>query len=76
MFQVFDFASPDVSTEQRPRTTVPQQALFAMNSPFVLEQAQQSGGPSHARARRPNACGPCIAWRWRAIRRRKKSTSA
>ena len=41
MFQVFDFASPDVSTEQRARTTVPQQALFAMNSPFVLEQAQK-----------------------------------
>jgi cytochrome c553 len=44
MFQVFDFASPDVSTEQRARTTVPQQALFAMNSPFVLEQAQKLAG--------------------------------
>jgi hypothetical protein len=40
MFRVFDFASPDVSTEQRPTTTVPQQALFAMNSPFVLDQAR------------------------------------
>jgi hypothetical protein len=26
--------------ERRPKTTVPQQALFAMNAPFVLEQAQ------------------------------------
>ena len=41
MFRVFDFANPDVSNEQRPRTTVPQQALFAMNSPFVLEQARR-----------------------------------
>lgn len=38
--RVFDFASPDVSTPQRPQTTVPQQALFAMNSPFVIEQAR------------------------------------
>ncbi len=41
MFRIFDFASPDVSTPERPRTTVPQQALFVMNSPFVVEQARQ-----------------------------------
>ena len=40
IFRVFDFASPDVSTPQRPVTTVPQQALFAMNAPFVVEQAR------------------------------------
>jgi hypothetical protein len=40
IFGVFDFANPDVTIDQRPRTTVPQQALFAMNSPFVLEQAR------------------------------------
>ncbi len=40
MFQVFDFASPDASTDQRSRTTVPQQALFVMNSRFALEQAR------------------------------------
>jgi hypothetical protein len=41
VFRVFDFASPDSSTELRPRTTVPQQALFVMNSPFVIEQAKR-----------------------------------
>jgi hypothetical protein len=41
VFRVFDFANPDVSNDQRPKTTVPQQALFAMNSPFVLEQARR-----------------------------------
>jgi len=41
IFGVFDFANPDVTIEQRPRTTVPQQALFAMNSPFVQEQARK-----------------------------------
>ena len=39
-FRVFDFASPDVSTPMRPQTTVPQQALFGMNSAFVVEQSK------------------------------------
>lgn len=41
MFRSFDFASPDTHSPQRHSTTVPQQALFMMNSPFVLEQARQ-----------------------------------
>ncbi|MCU0962218.1 MAG: DUF1549 domain-containing protein [Pirellulaceae bacterium] len=40
LFRVFDLASPDQSCPQRPRTTVPQQALFLMNSSFVLERAK------------------------------------
>jgi hypothetical protein len=40
LFRAFDFASPDQSAERRPRTTVPQQALFGMNSPFVHAQAR------------------------------------
>jgi hypothetical protein len=40
--RVFDFASPDVSTPQRAETTVPQQLLFAMNSPFVIQQAREA----------------------------------
>ena len=46
LFRVFDFASPDQSADKRPRTTVPQQALYLMNSPLALEQAR-------ALARRP-----------------------
>jgi hypothetical protein len=38
-FRVFDVASPDTHSPQRFQTTVPQQALFLMNSPFVQEQA-------------------------------------
>ncbi|HZE96736.1 MAG TPA: PSD1 and planctomycete cytochrome C domain-containing protein [Planctomycetota bacterium] len=37
-FRNFDFASPDTHSPQRYSTTVPQQALFLMNSPFVTEQ--------------------------------------
>jgi cytochrome c553 len=40
MFQTFDFANPDLSTGERIMTTVPQQALFMMNSPLVVEQAK------------------------------------
>jgi len=36
----FDFANPDFSTGKRYETTVPQQALFLMNSPLVVEQAR------------------------------------
>ncbi len=40
MFSTFDFANPDMSAGERYLTTVPQQALFMMNSPFVIEQAK------------------------------------
>jgi len=40
LFRAFDFPVPDQCVERRSRTMVPQQALFAMNSPFVLEQAR------------------------------------
>jgi hypothetical protein len=40
MYRTFDFASPDTHTPMRFTTTVPQQALFLMNSPFLAEQAK------------------------------------
>jgi hypothetical protein len=40
LFRTFDFASPDTTSPQRFETTVPQQALFLMNSAFVMEQAR------------------------------------
>jgi Protein of unknown function (DUF1553). len=40
LFRTFDFANPDTSNQGRFHTTVPQQALFLMNSPFVIEQAR------------------------------------
>jgi hypothetical protein len=41
VFRTFDFANPDVSNQGRFYTTVPQQALALMNSPFVIEQARK-----------------------------------
>jgi hypothetical protein len=40
LFRTFDFASPDATSPQRYLTTVPQQALFLLNSPFVQQQAK------------------------------------
>ncbi len=40
MLNTFDFANPDMSTGERILTTVPQQALFMMNSPFLVEQVK------------------------------------
>jgi hypothetical protein len=39
-FRTFDLASPDLATPQRHSTTVPQQALYLLNSPFSLEMAR------------------------------------
>ncbi|MEA2708600.1 MAG: hypothetical protein QOF78_1201 [Phycisphaerales bacterium] len=41
MFRTFDLASPDATSGQRFATSVPQQALFIMNSPFVIEQSKK-----------------------------------
>jgi hypothetical protein len=41
LLRTFDFPSPDASSPQRDTTTIPQQALFLMNNPFVIECARQ-----------------------------------
>lgn len=40
LFRAFDFPSPDTLSPQRDTTTIPQQALFLMNNPFVMECAR------------------------------------
>jgi hypothetical protein len=44
IYTQFDFANPDLSTGKRYNTTVPQQALFMMNSPLVVELARHLVG--------------------------------
>src|SRR5262249_55974141 len=68
LYRSFDFASPDQSAERRPRTTVPQQALFGMNAPFMLEQARSlTARPEVAQepdpARRVAALYRRVLWR-------------
>jgi hypothetical protein len=38
LFRTFDFVAPDSSAPQRLQTTVPQQALYLLNSPFMQQQ--------------------------------------
>ncbi len=40
LLRTFDYPSPDASSPGRPVTTVPQQALYALNSPFLREIAE------------------------------------
>jgi len=60
-YRTFDFAAPDATSPRRFVTTVPQQALFLMNSPFLHDQARrlaraiphESRDASHATATTP-----------------------
>ncbi len=49
MLSAFDFSSPDQHAPLRFVTTVPQQALFFLNSPFVMEQAVRAGAEVKSR---------------------------
>ncbi len=40
IFKVFDFANPNMVEGRRVQTTLPTQALYMMNHPFVMQQAQ------------------------------------
>jgi len=40
VLRLFDFANPDLHIPRRSETTVPQQALFTMNHPFMADRAR------------------------------------
>ena len=50
LFRTFDFAGPDTTCPQRFTTTVPQQALFLLNSPFIEAQARRLAKRDSVRA--------------------------
>ncbi|MEZ6089798.1 MAG: DUF1553 domain-containing protein [Pirellulaceae bacterium] len=71
MLRVFDFATPTTSTAQRAVTTVPQQSLFVMNHPFVIQAARALAASSRRKAdaeqsdaRQTNANGIDVVRRW------------
>jgi hypothetical protein len=41
LLRLFDFPDPNITSEKRVETTIPQQQLFMINSPFVLTQAER-----------------------------------
>jgi len=50
LLRTFDIANPDTAVHARTRTTVPQQALAALNSPLVVEAARRLAGRAVAEA--------------------------
>jgi hypothetical protein len=40
LLRMFDFPDANITSEKRTDTTVPQQQLFVLNSPFVVEHAR------------------------------------
>jgi hypothetical protein len=64
-FRTFDFSNPGTHTPERPRTTSPQQALFLLNSPFVIEQASHLASRSKA----PDASSEGAATQVRRVNR-------
>ncbi|WP_197456148.1 PSD1 and planctomycete cytochrome C domain-containing protein [Stieleria neptunia] len=54
----FDLPSPDASQAKRAKTTVPQQALYLMNSGFVIEQAKALAERSEAERSKAEPEGP------------------
>jgi mono/diheme cytochrome c family protein len=58
LLKSFNYADPEQHTPQRHLTTVPQQALFLLNSPFLAEQARHlAGRSSTVKALYQNALG-------------------
>src|SRR5207249_3367685 len=59
LLRLFDFPDANITSERRNETTVPQQQLFVLNSPFVVDAAkalaarvQQESGDDEARVQR------------------------
>jgi len=57
LFRTFDFASPDTHSPGRYFTTVPQQALFLMNSPEMMAMARATAGAIRQQGTSPDAIG-------------------
>ena len=55
LFRTFDFASPDTHSPGRYFTTVPQQALFLMNSPEMMAMSRAAAGIVRQRHTSPEA---------------------
>ena len=55
MFRTFDYPNPDVSSAGRFATTVPQQALFMMNSAFAQEEAKRLAARTEVKSAKSDA---------------------
>jgi hypothetical protein len=61
VYRTFDFAVPDATSPKRFVTTVPQQALYLMNSPFIQEQAKRLAATLEREASQRSVSWECEA---------------
>jgi len=75
MMQQFDFSDPDMPNSRRASTTVPQQALFLMNSPMSVDVARRIVGRSEVAGAVDDLSASSVSTMWSssAIRSRSKS---
>jgi len=52
LLRLFDFPDPHLSSERRSDTTLPQQSLFLLNSPFMIERARALAAASEGKVQR------------------------
>ncbi len=67
VFRTFDLASPDTHSPGRFTTTVPQQALYLMNDPFVLEMARATYKRSASAIDDGAGQGPRVRWLYQQL---------
>jgi hypothetical protein len=60
---LFDFPEPNVTSERRHQTTIPQQQLFGLNSPFCVSMAKEFASRL-AREAAGDDDRVRLAWRW------------
>lgn len=73
LFRSFDVASPDAHAAKRFQTTVPQQALFELNSPFIMDHAIEIAKASES-AESANDPMPRIRLLFQTVLRRQPTT--
>lgn len=54
LLRLFDFPDANITSAKRSETTVPQQQLFVLNSPFMIEQAKSLSARLHKEVPRGN----------------------
>ena len=72
-FRTFDFSNPSTHTPLRPETASPHQALFMLNSPFALQQAQELAKRSVGAGKTENAAAERIKRLYASVLRREPS---
>jgi mono/diheme cytochrome c family protein len=73
LFTTFDFPSPDIAATERSETMVPQQALFALNDGFIIDQARSLAKLARESAGDTADASGAVDWMYRQVFLRQPS---